>query len=141
MAQAVYAQGLDSDCGLIYEADSTEIIDSNRHWWPQAEAIVGFLNAYELSGQQHFLTAAKQSWAFIDKYIVDHQNGEWFWKVSREGVPDATQDKVGPWKCPYHNSRACFEVMERLAVLKALKLPGKKRAARMALRPAKSKKR
>ena len=53
------------------------------------------------------------------RHIVDREYGEWFWKVSREGVPDAKQDKVGPWKCPYHNSRACFEVMERLDVLKA----------------------
>jgi mannobiose 2-epimerase len=114
MAQAVYAQGLDSNGGLLYEADSTGIIDNGKHWWPQAEAVVGFLNAYELSGQKHFLTAAEQSWDFIDKYIVDHQHGEWFWLVSRDGEPDAKQDKVGPWKCPYHNSRVCFEVMERL---------------------------
>jgi mannobiose 2-epimerase len=118
MAQAVYEQGLDIDGGLLYEADPTGIIDSNKHWWPQAEAVVGFLNAYELSGQKHFLTTAERSWAFINKYIVDHEHGEWFWLVSRDGVPDTKQDKVGPWKCPYHNSRACFEVMERLDVLK-----------------------
>jgi mannobiose 2-epimerase len=99
------------------------------------------LNAYELSGQKHFLAAAERSWDFIEKYIVDHQHGEWFWLVSLDGVPDVKQDKVGPWKCPYHNSRACFEVMERLAVLDALKRPGKKRAVRKAVRPAKSKKR
>jgi mannobiose 2-epimerase len=119
MAQAVYEQALDSDSGLQYEADPTGITDTDKHWWPQAEAVVGFLNAYELSGQKHFLTAAERSWAFIEKYIVDHQHGEWFWLVSRDGVPDAKQDKVGPWKCPYHNSRACFEVMERLDVLNA----------------------
>jgi mannobiose 2-epimerase len=119
MAQAVYVQGLDIDGGLLYEADPTGIIDTDKHWWPQAEAVVGFLNAYELSGQKHFLTASERSWAFIERYIVDHQNGEWFWLVSRNGVHDAKQDKIGPWKCPYHNSRACFEVMERLDVLKA----------------------
>lgn len=114
MAQAVYDQALDADGGLLYEADPTGIIDSDKHWWPQAEAVVGFLNAWQLSGQPHFLRAAKRSWEFIDKFIIDHARGEWFWKVSREGVPDAKQDKLGPWKCPYHNSRACFEVMERL---------------------------
>jgi mannobiose 2-epimerase len=119
MAQAVFEQGLDADGGLLYEAEMTaesrtEIVDSDKHWWPQAEAVVGFLNAYELSGGEHFLHAAQRSWEFVEKHIVDHDHGEWFWLVSRQGVPDAERDKVGPWKCPYHNSRTCFEVMERL---------------------------
>jgi mannobiose 2-epimerase len=118
MAEAVCEQGIDADGGLLYEADSTGIIDTDKHWWPQAEAVVGFLNAYQLSGQQRFLEAAERSWAFIDKYIVDHERGEWFWLVSQAGVPGAKYDKVGPWKCPYHNSRTCFEVMARLDAMK-----------------------
>ena len=114
MAQAVYDQGLDTDGGLLYEAGPTGIIDSDKHWWPQAEAIVGFLNAHELSGRQYFRDAAERSWAFIEEHIIDREHGEWFWLVSKDGVPAAERDKVGPWKCPYHNSRACFETMERL---------------------------
>jgi mannobiose 2-epimerase len=122
MAQAVYIQGLDTDGGLLYESEkradgAIEIVDSDKHWWPQAEAVVGFLNAFELSGHQHFLNAAERSWQFIDQRIIDHVHGEWFWLVSRAGTPDPHQDKVGPWKCPYHNSRTCFEVAERLSRL------------------------
>lgn len=114
MADAVYEQGVDTDGGLLYEADTTGMIDTDKHWWPQAEAVVGFLNANELSDQQHFLDAAERSWEFIEKYIVDREHGEWFWLVSRAGIPDMQHYKVDPWKCPYHNSRACFEVMQRI---------------------------
>jgi cellobiose epimerase len=114
MAQAVYDEAIDSDGGLLYEAEDGKIIDSDKHWWPQSEAVVGFLNAFQLSGQEEFCTAAERSWDFIDKYIVDHKHGEWFWKVSREGLPSNDKYKVDPWKCPYHNSRTCFEVMARL---------------------------
>ena len=114
MAQAVLDQGIDSDGGLFYEGDARGTIDTDKHWWPQAEAVVAFLNAYQLSGQEHFYVAAGRTWEFIEKYIVDHQYGEWFWKVSRAGVPSDKEFKVDPWKCPYHNSRACFEVMARL---------------------------
>ncbi len=117
MAQAVYDQALDADGGLLYEAEGGRIINTDKHWWPQSEAVVGFLNAWQLTGQPHFLHAAERSWDFIDKYIVDHRNGEWFWRVSREGIPNPDEDKVGPWKCPYHNSRTCFEVMARLDAL------------------------
>jgi mannobiose 2-epimerase len=114
MAQAVYEQAVDSDGGLLYEGTGKEIIDTDKHWWPQAEAVVGFLNAYELSGRDYFLKASQNSWEFIEKYIVDRQRGEWYWKVSRDGTPGNDKCKVDPWKCPYHNSRTCFEVMERL---------------------------
>jgi len=117
MAQAVFEQAVDGDGGLLYEGRGKEIIDTDKHWWPQAEAVVGFLNAYELSGRDYFLKAAQNSWAFIQKYIVDHQRGEWYWKVSRDGTPSNDKYKVDPWKCPYHNSRTCFEVMERLDTL------------------------
>jgi mannobiose 2-epimerase len=114
MAQAVYEQAIDVDGGLLYEAEGGRIINTDKHWWPQSEAVVGFLNAWQLTGQAHYLQAAERSWDFIDKYIVDHRNGEWFWRVSRDGIPNPDEDKVGPWKCPYHNSRTCFEVMARL---------------------------
>ena len=118
MAQAVYEQAIDADGGLLYEADPTGIIDTDKHWWPQAEAVVGFLNAYQVSGRRHFMDAAERSWEFIETHIVDREHGEWFWLVSKAGVPGSEQDKVGPWKCPYHNSRTCFEVMERLDTMK-----------------------
>ena len=114
MAHAVYEEAIDTDGGLLYEANRTGMIDTDKHWWPQAEAVVGFLNAYDLSGEGHFRAAAERAWEFIGKYIVDHKHGEWFWKVSRERVPSNDQYKVDPWKCPYHNSRMCFEVMVRL---------------------------
>jgi mannobiose 2-epimerase len=114
MAQAVLDQAVDPDGGLLYEADSSGIINTDKEWWPQAEAVVGFLNAYQLSGREHFYVAACRSWDFIEKYIVDRQHGEWFWKVSREGIPSHDKFKVDQWKCPYHNSRTCFEVMARL---------------------------
>jgi mannobiose 2-epimerase len=114
MAQAVYADGLDHDGGLFYERKPDGNFDTDKHWWPQAEAVVGFLNAYELSGKHRFEFAAERSWRFIERFVIDREHGEWFWRVSREGVPYSSEDKVGPWKCPYHNSRTCFEVMQRL---------------------------
>jgi mannobiose 2-epimerase len=119
IAQAVYTEALDGDGGLLYEGLDGHIHDSDKHWWPQAEAVAGFLNAWQISGQQHFLDAALGCWAFIEKRIIDRQYGEWFWLVSRDGVPGAGYDKAGPWKCPYHNSRTCFEVMERLDAVAA----------------------
>ncbi len=114
MARAVHREARDRDGALLYEADPSGITDANKHWWPQAEAVVGFLNAFELSGEEHFFHAARECWEFIEQRLVDRTNGEWFWQVSREGVPDAARYKAGQWKGPYHNSRACLESVHRL---------------------------
>lgn len=114
MAQSTYEEGLDADGAVINEADPNGWTDTDKHWWPQAEAVIGFLNAYQMSGEDRYLQAAYQAWRFIDEYIVDKNNGEWFWKVDQAGKPSNDLLKVDSWKCPYHNGRMGFEAIERL---------------------------
>lgn len=114
MAQTVYNEGLDADGGLMYEAGPSGWVDDSKEWWPQAEAAVGFLNAYQLGGQEHFFHAALRSWDFIEAHLIDRQYGEWLRGVYRDGTVKANELKVSFWKCPYHNGRACMEMAERL---------------------------
>jgi mannobiose 2-epimerase len=118
LAQSVYEKARDSDGGLFYEGRACCIIDDDKHWWVQAEGVVGFLNAYQLSGDDRYLSAAVGAWEFIERHIVDRENGEWFWKVSRAGKASPEMPKVSQWKGPYHNGRMCFEVIRRLAEIK-----------------------
>ncbi|WP_159885084.1 AGE family epimerase/isomerase [Paenibacillus puerhi] len=115
MAEATYREGIDEDGGLWNEADSKgNLLDPDKDWWPQAESVVGFFNAYQLTGEDKYLAASLASWTFIEKYMVDRQHGEWYWGVTRGRVPIVEQSKVSAWKCPYHNGRACFEIIERM---------------------------
>ncbi len=113
MARAVLVEGLDKDGGLFYEGRNGRIVNSNKEWWPQAEAVVGFYNAWQLTGDNAFREAAVRCWQFIQDRVVDHEHGEWFWCIRPDGTPDPSQPKVSPWKCPYHNSRCCLEIIRR----------------------------
>jgi cellobiose epimerase len=62
----------------------------------------------------HFAQAAQGSWGFIRDHMVDRVHGDWIKKLHRDGSVDESNYKVGPWECPYHNSRACFEMIDRL---------------------------
>ncbi|MFC5404155.1 AGE family epimerase/isomerase [Cohnella soli] len=115
MAETTLAEGVDADGAVFNEADGHGHIDDAKEWWPQAEAMVGFLNAYCLSGDDAMLRAAYANWQFTKTFMIDRENGEWHWQVARDGTPNVAHAKVDPWKCPYHNSRACLEAMERLA--------------------------
>ncbi len=120
MARTSLAQGLDPDGSMLFEADGAgQIIDAKKHWWVQAEAVVGFYNAYELTGEEAFRDAALRSWTFIEDHVVDRVHGEWHAKLNREGVAlteaeDSDAVLAGPWKCPYHNARVCYEMLNRL---------------------------
>ena len=106
-------KGLDTDGGLMNEAGPDGIIDDDKHWWPQAEALVGLINAWQITGNEEYMVQMKRVWTFIRTYIMD-KDGEWHWKVNRHGDIDYQEDKAGPWKCPYHNGRAMIEIMNRL---------------------------
>jgi len=107
-------EGLQQDGSMIYEFDKTKNhLDQDRHWWVQAESVVGFLNAYELTGAHEWFERATRCWEYINDHLVDRTNGEWFWSVKADGTINRDDDKAGFWKCPYHNSRMCLEVMIR----------------------------
>ncbi len=120
LADGVLARGYDRDNGGVYYEESPDgHVNTNKDWWPQAEAVVGFLNAASLSGRGEFIDAALRTWDLIDARIIDRAGGEWFTRVTGEGAPLPGLDKVDFWKCPYHNTRAMLEIDERTQKLAA----------------------
>lgn len=112
---AAAKEGIDADGGLWYEYEpANNHLIKEKHWWPQAEAIVGFFNAWQVSGKEEYLQLSMQNWAFTKKHIVDTKSGEWAWGVTDDYSIMKNQDKIGIWKCPYHNSRACMEIIKRI---------------------------
>jgi cellobiose epimerase len=127
MVDNIERVAVDKDGGLFLE--STRFgshVKTNKHWWQQAETLVGFMNAFELTGDLQYWETVKKSWKFIDTFLIDHPRGEWFTKLNRLGIPYLVEPendpspyyrndwKIDPWKCPYHNGRAMMEMMHRI---------------------------
>jgi mannobiose 2-epimerase len=121
MAAVTLNEGVAEDGALGYEGKGGKIIDPGKECWPQAEAAVGFLNAFQISRDEKFLTAARRVWNFIEDKLVDRVHGEWFWRINPDGQPDVKLPKVSEWKGPYHATRACLEIMHRLKSHGAIK--------------------
>ena len=109
------AEGVQPNGSIVNEKNSaTGHVDTNCDWWPQAEAMVGFFSAYELSKDEAYAMKTLAAWEFIKANIIDTEEGEWHWSVSSTGKVDNNNDKAGFWKCPYHNGRMCLELMTRI---------------------------
>jgi cellobiose epimerase len=108
------SEGLQPDGSMMYEKDlATGHMSTERSWWVLSEAIVGYLNAYELSGNEKYLERSVNSWNYTKLHLIDNKNGGWFSGASESGV--GRGDKAGFWICPYHNGRMCMEVVERVS--------------------------
>jgi mannobiose 2-epimerase len=115
IADVIRAAAIDGKNGGLFSGlDEAGNIHPKKEWWPQAEAVAGFYNAYELSREQEYLDAAASVWDYIKSYFADRANGEWHNELSLDNTPDTAMPKAGFWKCPYHNARACFEIIRRM---------------------------
>jgi mannobiose 2-epimerase len=123
IAEVTLAEGIDADGAVFNAGDNTGVTDTAKEWWPQAEAVVGFLDAYQLFHDERFLAAALRCWDFIETRLVDRAHGEWLRGVDRAGNVLPDQLKVSFWKCPYHNGRACMEAASRLRTIAAANAP------------------
>ena len=121
MVNATLADGFADDGSLFNEMNtSSGHLDDDKHWWMQAEAMVGLAYAWKLTGNDFYLDKLMKIWSFIHTFVIDPVNGEWFGRLDNDGVPVTSEDKAGFWKCPYHNSRAMMEVVTIIS-----ELPGK----------------
>ncbi len=121
MVDVTLADGCDLDGSLFNEKNLlTGHLDTDKHWWMQAEAMVGLAYAWKITGKDIYKNQLVKVWQFIRTTMIDWVNGEWFWRVDKDGIPIASEDKAGFWKCPYHNSRAMMEVIGIVS-----ELPGK----------------
>jgi len=111
-------EGLQPDGSLIYEYDpATGHKDADRHWWVQAEAMVGYFDMWQLTKEEDYLLKVVNCWEYIQTHLLDKTSGEWYWSVKADGSINRNDDKAGFWKCPYHNGRMCLEIYERIQKL------------------------
>ena len=109
-------KGLREDGSMIHEANlDTGHVDDDLHWWVQAENVVGWFNVWQHFGDEEAFKKSEKCWHYIKENLVDYDNGEWYWSRRKDGSLNTTDDKAGFWKCPYHNSRMCLEIIERTA--------------------------
>ncbi len=110
-------EGLLPDGSLRYERLLDGSYDDSRQWWVQAETVVGNLWLWkdheELPADERAaaLDRALRCWDYIRDHLVDPVGGEWWWAVLPDGTIDTAQPKAGFWKCPYHNTRMCLQVI------------------------------
>ena len=108
-------EGFSHDGGMIYERHGSEgPADGDRHWWVQAETVVGCFNLWDNFSDPSGMENALMCWEFIKNSLIDRENGEWFWSLRSDGTINRDDDKAGFWKCPYHNGRMCMEILERI---------------------------
>ena len=108
------AKGLRPDGSMIHEANlDTGHVDDDLHWWVQAENVVGWFNLYQYFHDEDALDKAVRCWQYIKDQLIDYEHGEWHWSRHTDGTLNTVDDKAGFWKCPYHNSRMCLEIIER----------------------------
>ncbi len=105
IADVTLAEGIDVDGAIFNAGEPDRVTDTNKEWWPQAEAVLGFLYAYSISHDKRHLGAALRAWDFIENCLIDRTHGEWLRGVTRHGAVLENELKVGFWKCPYHNGR------------------------------------
>lgn len=107
-------EGLRPDGSMVYEHwKDGDRFDLQRQWWVQCENIIGHIDLYQYFRTDENLEVAIRCWNYVAKHLLDLQNGEWHWAILEDGTVNKEDDKAGFWKCPYHNSRMCLELIER----------------------------
>jgi mannobiose 2-epimerase len=108
-------RGVDWEHGGLYVEGPRDgaATETNKEFWQQAEALVGFLDAYLLTGDEKYLKAFRNVHDFVFDKMINYEVGEWFPLLDRRGR--VLWDYMGHnWKICYHTLRATCQVVLKL---------------------------
>jgi N-acylglucosamine 2-epimerase len=75
-----------------------------KFWWPQNEAIIATLMAYEATGHEQYAQWHDKIHEWTFSRFPDKEHGEWFGYLHRDGRISSTL-KGNIWKGPFHIPR------------------------------------
>ena len=107
--------GYDYEYGGVYRDGVGEnpALITDKEWWQNFEALVGYLNGYLRYKDERYLDAFTRTWDFIKKYFLIEGLGESRQLLKRDGTP-VVSDIGNPWKGIYHTGRALAECVRRI---------------------------
>jgi N-acylglucosamine 2-epimerase len=76
-------------------------------WWPHCEALVALLMAWEETGESQYWEWFVKIDEYSFKHFADHEHGEWFGYLDREGRT-THRFKGGPYKGCFHVPRSLY---------------------------------
>ena len=107
--------------GIIYFRDVKglpvqEYWHDMKFWWPQNEAIIATLLAYQLTGDEKYARWHQMIHDWTYRHFPDPEHGEWFGYLHRDGRLSTTL-KGNLWKGPFHMPRmqlVCWQILEEM---------------------------
>ena len=105
--------------GIIYFRDVRglpvqEYWHDMKFWWPQSEAIIATLMAWQLTGERRYAEWHRMIHDWTHQRFPDSQHGEWYGYLARDGR--LTNESKGTlWKSPFHIPRMqlmCWKMLE-----------------------------
>ena len=75
-----------------------------KFWWPQTEAVIATLYAYQMTGEERYLKMHRQISDWMYAHLPDHEYGEWYGYLHRDGSV-AQPAKGNLFKGPFHIPR------------------------------------
>ena len=106
----MWARGWDKEFGgLLYFTDLRqqpvqEYWAEMKFWWPQNEAEIATLLAYQLTGEAKYAEWHTLVHDWSHRVFADPVHGEWFGYAHRDGRI-STRLKGNTWKGPFHLPR------------------------------------
>jgi mannobiose 2-epimerase len=96
--------------------DKCQIIKDTKVWWAQAEGLNALLLFSKIfPDEKKYYKLFLRQWQYIKEYLIDLENGDWYWGSLEKEPFYKFEPKANIWKCTYHTGRTlmnCIKMMD-----------------------------